>query len=40
MDVNIYSNRDLMWLTIIHAVFAGSGVILALSDRRSAKPAR
>ena len=35
MDVSKYSDRDLMWLTIVHAVFVGSGVLLAWSDKLS-----
>ncbi len=37
MDVGTMSDRDLMWLTIIHVVFVGSGVVLALADRLTAK---
>ena len=33
MAVKATSDRDLMWLVIIHVVFVGSGVILALTDR-------
>ncbi len=33
MDVKNLSDRDLMWLVIIHVVFVGSGVFLALTDR-------
>ncbi len=37
MDVAKYSDRDLMWLTVIHVVFVGSGILLALSDKLSVK---
>jgi uncharacterized protein (TIGR00645 family) len=33
MDIPKYSDRDIMWMTIIHVVFVGSGVFLALMDR-------
>src|SRR5262245_21439622 len=33
MSINNVSDRDLMWLIIIHVVFVVSGVLLALSDR-------
>jgi uncharacterized protein (TIGR00645 family) len=32
MSVGDYSDRDLMWSTVIHVVFVGSGVLLALMD--------
>lgn len=32
MDITRFSDRDLMWLAAIHAVFVVSGVFLALSD--------
>jgi uncharacterized protein (TIGR00645 family) len=32
MDISRFSDRDLMWLAIIHGVFVVSGVFLALSD--------
>ncbi len=32
MDITRFSDRDLMWLAIIHGVFVVSGVFLALSD--------
>jgi uncharacterized protein (TIGR00645 family) len=38
MDVSKYSDRDLMWLTIVHGVFVASGVLLAWADRLSYKP--
>jgi uncharacterized protein (TIGR00645 family) len=33
MAVKSASDRDLMWYVIIHLVFVGSSVLLALSDR-------
>jgi uncharacterized protein (TIGR00645 family) len=33
MSLNTVSDRDIMWLVIIHVVFVVSGVLLALSDR-------
>ncbi len=33
MDVKNLSDRDLMWLVVIHVVFVVSGVFLALTDR-------
>jgi uncharacterized protein (TIGR00645 family) len=33
MDVKNISDRELMWLVIIHLVFVGSGIVLALTDR-------
>jgi uncharacterized protein (TIGR00645 family) len=43
MDVKTASDRDLFWYVVIHLVFVGSSVLLALSDRisgddRSHKP--
>ena len=35
MNVKNNSDRDLMWLVIIHVVFVGSGLILALTDKIS-----
>jgi uncharacterized protein (TIGR00645 family) len=35
MDVSKYSDRDLMWLTIVHGVFVASGVLLAWADKLS-----
>ena len=35
MDVGKYNDRELMWLVVIHLVFVGSGVLLALTDRIS-----
>lgn len=35
MSVSTVSERDLMWLVIIHVVFVVSSVLLALSDRIS-----
>jgi uncharacterized protein (TIGR00645 family) len=39
MDVSSFSDRDLLWLTVIHAVFVVSGVVLALTDRLSLRTA-
>ncbi|WP_293854195.1 TIGR00645 family protein [uncultured Alsobacter sp.] len=36
MNIKNTSDRDLQWLVIIHLVFVGSGVILALTDKISA----
>ena len=33
MDIPKYSDRDVMWMVIIHVVFVGSGVLLALMDK-------
>lgn len=33
MDVGKYSDRDLIWLVVIHGVFVISGILLALTDR-------
>jgi len=33
MNLKNISDRDLMWYVVIHLVFVGSGVILALTDR-------
>jgi uncharacterized protein (TIGR00645 family) len=35
MNVSKYSDRELMWLTIVHVVFVTSGVLMALSDKIS-----
>jgi len=35
MSIGKVSDRDLMWLVILHVVFVVSGVLLALSDRLS-----
>ena len=35
MNVRNMSDRDLMWLVIIHVVFVGSGILLALTDKIS-----
>ena len=37
MNIANTSDRDLTWLVAIHLVFVGSGLVLALSDRISAK---
>jgi uncharacterized protein (TIGR00645 family) len=37
MNVANTSDRDLMWLVVIHLVFVGSGIILALTDRIAAE---
>lgn len=36
MNIKNMSDRDLYWLVIIHLVFVGSGVVLALTDKISA----
>jgi uncharacterized protein (TIGR00645 family) len=33
MDVGKTTDRDLLWLVVIHVMFVGSGVLLALTDR-------
>ena len=33
MAINTVSDRDIMWLVIVHVVFVVSSVLLALSDR-------
>lgn len=33
MDIPKYTDRDIQWMVIIHVVFVGSGVALALMDR-------
>ena len=33
MNVRNMSDRDLMWLVIIHVVFVGAGILLALTDK-------
>ncbi len=33
MDIKKYSEKDIMWMVIIHLVFVVSGVMLALMDR-------
>ena len=35
MNVKATSDRDLMWLVIIHVVFVGSGLLMAWTDRIS-----
>jgi uncharacterized protein (TIGR00645 family) len=35
MNVRNMSDRDLMWLVIIHVVFVASGILLALTDKIS-----
>jgi uncharacterized protein (TIGR00645 family) len=37
MDIKNTSDRDLFWYVVVHLVFVGSGVILALTDRISAQ---
>lgn len=32
MDLGAASDRDLWWMTVVHGVFVGSGVFLALAD--------
>lgn len=36
MEVKKYSEQEITWMIIIHIVFVGSGVLLALMDRISA----
>jgi uncharacterized protein (TIGR00645 family) len=38
MGLAKYSDRDIMWMTIIHVVFVVTGVLLALMDRLSHAP--
>ncbi len=33
MDIPKYTDRDILWMVILHIVFVGSGVFLALMDR-------
>ena len=40
MEVRTVSDRDLWWYVIIHLVFVGSSVLLALSDRLSGEHRR
>jgi uncharacterized protein (TIGR00645 family) len=40
MEVRTVSDRDLWWYVIIHVVFVGSSVLLALSDRLSGEHRR
>ena len=35
MNVKNLSDRDLMWYVVLHLVFVGSGLLLALTDRVS-----
>jgi uncharacterized protein (TIGR00645 family) len=35
MNLKTISDRDLMWYVVIHLVFVGSGVLMALTDRIS-----
>ena len=35
MNIKNVSDRDLMWYVVLHLVFVGSGLILALTDRIS-----
>lgn len=32
MDIGKYTDRDIQWMLIVHVVFVGSGVMLALMD--------
>ena len=32
MDLGSASDRDLYWMSVVHAIFVGSGILLALSD--------
>jgi uncharacterized protein (TIGR00645 family) len=36
MEIKTFSEREIMWMVIIHLVFVTSGVLLALMDRISA----
>jgi uncharacterized protein (TIGR00645 family) len=36
MNIKNMSDRDLMWLVIIHVVFVASGVLLAWTDKIAA----
>ena len=36
MEIKKYSDHDIKWMVIIHLVFVGSGVMLALMDKISA----
>jgi uncharacterized protein (TIGR00645 family) len=40
MNLKTISDRDLMWYVVIHLVFVGSGVLMALTDRVSADAAK
>ncbi len=37
MNIKNTSDRDLYWLVVVHLVFVGSGIILALTDKISAE---
>ncbi len=37
MNVKNTSDRDLYWLVVVHLVFVGSGIVLALTDKISAE---
>jgi uncharacterized protein (TIGR00645 family) len=37
MNIKNMSDRDLYWLVVIHLVFVGSGIVLALTDKISAE---
>ncbi len=37
MNIKNTSDRDLYWLVVVHVVFVGSGIILALTDKISAE---
>ena len=37
MNIKNTSDRDLYWLVVVHLVFVGSGVVLALTDKISAE---
>lgn len=37
MNIKNTSDRDLYWLVVVHVVFVGSGVVLALTDKISAE---
>ena len=37
MNIKNTSDRDLYWLVVVHLVFVGSGIVLALTDKISAE---
>lgn len=37
MNIKNTSDRDLYWLVVVHMVFVGSGIVLALTDKISAE---
>ncbi len=38
MGLSKYSDREVYWMVVIHCVFVGSGVLLALMDRLTHQP--